>query len=154
MKKKIGLLVLLLVAAFSFQSCTENDEVLPIEANFETSVDVDGNQAMVRLTNTSQDATSYQWTFPNGNPESSTEESPIVTYIENGDYTITLEASNGTEIDTKTFEFTVSGLNGGNGGSSDCIKGEGDIVTRILSVADFASIDLATVPNVTIKRPT
>ena len=57
------------------------------------------------------------------------------------------------------FTFTASVLttscssdddNGDNGGSS--ITGEGPIVTQTLSIADFAGVNLATSPNVTIKQ--
>lgn len=46
----------------------------------------------VTFTNISKDATTYAWEFGDG--ETSTEANPVHTYAENGEYTVTLTASN------------------------------------------------------------
>ncbi len=52
-------------------------------------------------------ADTYQWSFPGGEPSSSEEESPVVTYAEAGWKTVTLTAANESGSDTKTEEFAV-----------------------------------------------
>ncbi|MEZ4982630.1 MAG: PKD domain-containing protein [Saprospiraceae bacterium] len=42
----------------------------------------------------SANATSYQWSFPGGNPSSSTEENPVVVYDNPGTYDVSLTATN------------------------------------------------------------
>ena len=49
---------------------------------------------IVTFENVSENATSWQWTFEGGNPSTSTEENPSVTYNIPGHYRITLIASN------------------------------------------------------------
>lgn len=44
---------------------------------------------------------SFNWTFPGGNPSSSTEANPLVTYAEAGVYDVTLEVSNASGSDTE-----------------------------------------------------
>jgi PKD repeat protein len=51
---------------------------------------------------TSNNATSYEWSFPGGNPSSSTMENPEVTYQSKGVYDVTLIASNANGSDTLT----------------------------------------------------
>ena len=57
----------------------------------------------VTFTNRSQRSTLWSWTFPGGDPASSTEENPTITYNNIGTYNVTLTARNrqGNE-DTKT----------------------------------------------------
>jgi PKD repeat protein len=58
----------------------------------------------------SSNATSWQWEFPGGNPSSSTEQNPTVTYSEPGTYTATLTVSNalGENTLTQTNYITVN----------------------------------------------
>jgi PKD repeat protein len=60
----------------------------------------------------SQHATSYEWSFPNAAPETSTETHPTIAFLENGTYTITLVASNGSEAVTKTIEIVIDNIPG------------------------------------------
>ncbi len=53
--------------------------------------------------------TSWQWTFEGGNPTSSTEASPWVTYEEPGTYSVTFVAINENGNDTITQEILVNG---------------------------------------------
>ena len=49
----------------------------------------------VQFTNTSQNATSYSWSFPGGNPSTSTQTNPTVTFNTAGNINATLIAHNG-----------------------------------------------------------
>ncbi|MEM6965640.1 MAG: PKD domain-containing protein, partial [Bacteroidota bacterium] len=62
--------------------------------------------------NLSTSAISYLWTFPGGNPSTSTDPNPTVTYSTPGTYDATLEATNsaGTTTFTQTALITVSGI--------------------------------------------
>ena len=66
----------------------------------------------VTFTNLSENATSFFWTFTGGNPETSTEENPVVTYSEPGYYDVILFATNGhgSDIQTKTAYIYVRAL--------------------------------------------
>ena len=46
--------------------------------------------------------TSYSWSFPGGNPSSSSQTNPVVTYNNPGTYTVTLTATNAGGSDTET----------------------------------------------------
>ncbi len=61
----------------------------------------------VAFTNASLNATSYQWTFQGGTPETSTEENPTVVYESEGEYEVTLIASDGNESKSKTITVKV-----------------------------------------------
>lgn len=45
----------------------------------------------------------YEWTFPDGNPASSTLEKPIVTFTAGGDKNITLKVTDANGTDTRTY---------------------------------------------------
>jgi photosystem II stability/assembly factor-like uncharacterized protein len=49
-------------------------------------------------------ATSWQWTFEGGNPATSTEQNPLVTYAASGSYNVTLTVSDGIETSSVTLE--------------------------------------------------
>ena len=58
----------------------------------------------VQYTNqSSPNATSFDWDFPGGNPSSSTDENPTVTYNSPGTYDVTLIATNAAGSDTITM---------------------------------------------------
>ncbi len=108
--KTITLITLIIVIAFTITSCSkDDDEIKSVTADFSTNV-VTNTQATVTITNSSQNATSFEWSFPNGTPTSSTDENPTVVYAEDGNYTITLVASNGTDSDTESAEITITGI--------------------------------------------
>ena len=52
-------------------------------------------------------ALSYQWTFNGGNPSSSSEENPIITYSEPGSYDVSLSVTTSGGINTKTIEDAI-----------------------------------------------
>jgi len=64
--------------------------------------------ATVQVSNTSQNATQYDWDFGDGS--TSTEEAPVHTYTEDGTYTITLIASNfcGSDTSTQVVDITTA----------------------------------------------
>ena len=66
--------------------------------------------AQVQFTNTSQNATSYSWSFPGGNPSTSTQTNPVVTFNTAGNINVTLIAFNGTISDTIIQSITVNPL--------------------------------------------
>lgn len=103
-----------LVVSNGFESFedTKTITVLPdIEAGFDWAVNFedDDMQAPVTivLNNTSISATSYQWSFEEGAPATSTEENPIVTFNQPGTYTLTLLADNGKRTSTYEQQITV-----------------------------------------------
>ena len=51
--------------------------------------------------------TSWDWTFEGGEPASSTEQDPVVTYNSAGSYAVTLTVSDGTATETKTRDAYV-----------------------------------------------
>jgi len=103
------LLIVALIALLT--SCSKDDEIKPlVSADFEYEWIVEENQAIVSLVNSSENATDYEWSFPNATHENSTEENPTITYTENGTYTISLVASNATSTDTKSVELTIDTL--------------------------------------------
>jgi PKD repeat protein len=61
----------------------------------------------VNFTNNSVSAVSYQWQFPGGNPDNSTDVSPTVIYENPGDYTATLIATNANGSDTASVVVSV-----------------------------------------------
>jgi PKD repeat protein/N-acetyl-anhydromuramyl-L-alanine amidase AmpD len=73
----------------------------------------------VQFTNTSLNATSYQWTFTGGTPSSSTQTNPLVTYATGGSYNVQLIAN-------------------GPGGSNTTTQ---QVIVNYLPVANFSSVD-------------
>lgn len=94
------------VVVSSFEGCTDEDSLfvtvdpLPT-ANFSTFTEEDS----VQLTNTSVDADSYAWDFGDGN--NSTDASPYHLYTADGDYTITLTATNNCGSHDTSFLVTI-----------------------------------------------
>lgn len=62
----------------------------------------------VSFTNNSTGASSYSWSFPGGNPATSTETNPSVVYDSVGTYTVTLTATNSSGSSTATTTITVN----------------------------------------------
>lgn len=79
-----------------------NPDFNPLVAGF--SIVQNGSQ--VSITNTSQNATDFQWDFGDGN--SSTQQEPDHNYANDGNYTITLIASSACESDTITAQVNVN----------------------------------------------
>jgi PKD repeat protein len=80
-----------------------------VQCGFETEILInDFAPAFVKITNTTQGASTYRWTFEGGSPETSTAQHPdSVFFSEEGEHRITLEASNGGETFTTTKIITL-----------------------------------------------
>lgn len=114
-QKLTKLLALFTVVSLMF-SCTDDQvttpEKEPIVADFEiTIISGDSSPVIVSVENKTTGATSYEWSFPGADGESSNKENPDdIYYLQvTGDFTITLKASNGSETETvsKTFSINV-----------------------------------------------
>jgi PKD repeat protein len=74
-----------------------SDPIVPTNTTKFTANTTNGCIPMtVQYTNTSSNATSFSWTFPGGNPATSTEQNPIVTYALAGSYDVSLTANSGS----------------------------------------------------------
>lgn len=95
---------------FFLASC-EKEAPTPLTADFDMETDSDGNivPVTVTLNNKSEGATSYEWTFEEGNPATSNEKNPgAVVFNSIGEFTITLVASNDSESKTVSKKVTVN----------------------------------------------
>lgn len=102
---------LMLTISLLVLSCNKDEVSLTsVVADFETETLLGENQVIVTVTNSSQNAISYQWTTTNGTIENATNENTSIYFTENGTYPITLIASNGTISDTKTIEVTIDSI--------------------------------------------
>ena len=105
---RLQYLATLLLAVFIITSCGDDEEPTPTVdtpiSSFQFEIDATDFLA-VNFTNFSQNATSYAWDFGDGN--NSTDESPSHSYAGGGDYTVTLEAINGTEKATSSKTITI-----------------------------------------------
>jgi len=108
--KQIWFLGLLFSAAAFLVGCNnDDDDMIPQPgpnpvASFQFEVSMD-NFLEVTFTNFSQNATSYEWDFGDGN--TSTEKDPVHTYDMAGTYTVELTASN-DEGATASFDETIT----------------------------------------------
>lgn len=80
------------------------------QASFSTSVSSALPNQSIKLTNSSQNATSYSWSFSGGTPSTSTDENPTVAYSSTGEYTITLTAKNANcqDVEEKKNVVTIA----------------------------------------------
>ncbi len=70
-------------------------DAVPPTANFSNSGSSGCTPFTVQFTDESLGApTSWNWSFPGGNPETSTDQNPVVVYEDPGLYSVTLEVSN------------------------------------------------------------
>lgn len=84
-------------------------KVATIEANFTANPTLVCKDASVAFTDMSSgNVTSWSWIFEGGNPASSTEQNPVVTYNETGIYDVTLEVSNGTSSQSMTVSDMIT----------------------------------------------
>lgn len=60
------------------------------------------------------DPSTWSWSFPGGNPASSTLENPMVTYANPGKYAVTLSVTNSAGSNTKTFTDFITVKNSAN----------------------------------------
>ncbi len=116
MKSKILKISLLFIitSLIAVLSCKKDEEEIPpasTVANFEYESDNEFfAPTTISFTNTSIEATSYEWDFGNG--ETSTGKDPSAFYEEPGSYTVTLTAA-GNTTDTKTEDILIKDPNAG-----------------------------------------
>ncbi len=82
----------------------------PLLANFLASdVQVCENEEVTFTDFSAGPVVSWEWSFPGGNPETSTEQNPVVAYAEPGIYDVTLTVSDGVNTNTvvKSAYITV-----------------------------------------------
>jgi len=94
-----------MISLLSFVSCKDDNEDPPANpiASFQYVVSTT-NFLEVTFTNYSQNATSYEWNFGDG--QTSTEASPVHTYTAAGNYTVVLTAKNSANTPA-TFNQTI-----------------------------------------------
>lgn len=106
----------LMLSACTTENATEEGEVASISKPFvqdakvvaDFLIDSKPVALKVRFSSTSEGASSYKWSFPNGTPSTSTDEvPPIVKYEGPGEYTATLEVSDGNSTDTHSSTFQL-----------------------------------------------
>jgi len=113
MKKIILLAIsfLVLISCSSDDGPTEQpiEPVLPV-ANFSASETAIETGAKVTFSESSEDANSYSWTFEGGDPTTSTDKNPEITYAASGTYDVSLKVSNadGDDTETKADYITVT----------------------------------------------
>ena len=98
---------LLMLAVFSMVliSCEDEEELGPDPiASFQSEISAT-NYLEVSFTNYSTNATSYSWSFGDG--ETSVEKDPVHTFAAVGEYTVTLTATNDDEV-SKEFSETFT----------------------------------------------
>ncbi len=83
-----------------FDMCTP-----AIAANFSSDVSEVCDEGAVQFEDLSVgDITSWEWTFEGGDPATSTEQNPMVTYSTTGDWDVSLTVSGGAGSDTYSIE--------------------------------------------------
>jgi PKD repeat protein len=92
---------------FSQQKTITVNPLLEVDFDWEVAFDDNDYQVPVtlNLVNATVSAMSYEWTFNNGTPLTSTEENPAVIFNTVGTHTITLQATNGK--DTKSLTKAI-----------------------------------------------
>ena len=95
----------------------EKQAQLPV-ANFSANKTSIKEGESISFSNSSTDATSYNWTFNGGTPSSSTQTNPVIRYDTAGTYSVTLKATNndGSDTETKSSFITVTKNDGGGSG--------------------------------------
>lgn len=111
--KYTRIFVLITVLLLHVQCSNDEDNSMPEPssppiAEFDALATTIRAGTRVQFINGSTNATSYQWTFPGGTPESSTEVEPFIQYLNPGTYDVTLTAINSEGNDTQTRENFIT----------------------------------------------
>ncbi len=115
---------------------------MALSADFTSDVTDVCIQGTVNYTDLSGTATSWSWTFEGGNPASSTDQNPTVTYNTTGAFDVTFEVSDGTSTvtTTETDYITVTDLptqpDQPSGEVSVCGNEEYTYTTNVVPLAD------------------
>lgn len=112
--------------------------VLP-EAKFAASDTAFCNPKCINFSNSSINATTWNWSFPGASPSTSTDQNPQnICYNSPGKYTVTLIVSNGTEKDTLT---KINYINSGSPAAASVSISASD-----LSICSGASVTFSATP--------
>lgn len=111
--KYTRILVLITVLLLHVQCSNDEDNSMPELSNppvaeFDALATTIRAGTRVQFVNGSANATSYQWSFPGGTPDSSTEVEPFIQYLNPGTYDVTLIAINSEGNDTLTRENFIT----------------------------------------------
>lgn len=88
-----------------------NEATSPPVADFDALARTIRAGTRTQFVNGSTNATSFQWTFEGGTPETSTELEPLIQYQMVGTFDVTLTAINSEGEDTVTFENFINVVN-------------------------------------------
>jgi len=111
MKKMFFWMLAASMLTFGISGCNKDDDNdVVIKARFSiTNDEYDGFKII--LHNDSENATSYEWDFGDGQPVGTQSDTVFsYTYAQAGTYTITLTAKNGSKVVTSHKEVTISGM--------------------------------------------
>jgi len=86
-----------------------SDTPVPV-ANFTHELSATCSGTYVTFTNSSENSSSYQWAFENGNPATSTEANPVVSFTQTGTFDIQLVATGSDLTDTMKTQITISSI--------------------------------------------
>ena len=120
---------LMMTAAMVIFSCGSDDEAEPKpNAAFTSAADAD-DYRVVSFTNSSENATSFEWNFGDGT-DVSTEENPVHTFVGTGEFTVALKAKGASTESTTTKKVTITPvlsnkILNGNGSKSWTLKASG-----------------------------
>lgn len=112
-------------------------KVSPVISHFNYVEEVGG---ILTFTDASTGATSWHWDFGDG--ETSDEQHPIHTYIEGGDYVITLTINDGLCSSTQTYTFITTGTSQGIKPLSLALQPNPTSESTTLRLADVVTEDL------------
>ncbi|MEO1253369.1 MAG: LamG domain-containing protein [Bacteroidota bacterium] len=109
---KVGFKYLILI--FLMGCGLFEDEGEPVEIDFEIVTSSIEAPSTISIENNTKGATTYNWTFPNAVPLTSDLENPEgIIYSESGLQEVTLEASNGDNMEVLTKEFFLGPVDNG-----------------------------------------
>jgi len=101
-------LTILFVHLIAFQSCKEEPAEEPspqVSAGFSVSnSNISKGETVGFADESLGEPTSWNWTFEGGNPSTSNQQNPSVTYDQEGTYSVRLEVSNATSTDSAAKE--------------------------------------------------
>ena len=77
-------------------------KILQADASDDAVVSINEGESVHFRDMSTGNVTSWNWTFEGGEPASSTDQNPVVTYNHHGTYAVTLTVGDGTSTDTKS----------------------------------------------------
>jgi PKD repeat protein len=86
-------------------------------------------------------AISWSWEFPGGDPATSTEQNPVVTYNSAGVYDVTLTVSDGTNTNTYTKENYINVVVAPEAPATP--QGENEVCTNLVNQTEYTTTGVA-----------